>query len=120
MTKIKIIGICIGVVIVITFLLGYFKVVSLESYKYFTPKIAAAERKVFENTQSYVEGKRQELNKYRLEYLRASSESDKKYIQSYITQSFANVDKDYFKGEMSKFLNCMMEGRSYSLGNQFN
>jgi len=69
-----------------------------------------ARREVFEETQSYVEGKRQELIKYRLEYMRADS-SDKEAIKMTIVQSFANFDedkhRDKFSAELISFLKEM-------------
>ena len=60
-----------------------------------------AERKVFEETQSYVEGKRQEATKYRLEYMRGDS-LDKVAIKMTVAQSFANFDEDKLSPELSK------------------
>ena len=50
-----------------------------------------ARREVFEQTQSYVEGKRQELLKLHHEWMQ-SDEKDKLTIESLIRQSFANFD----------------------------
>jgi uncharacterized protein (DUF4213/DUF364 family) len=50
-----------------------------------------AERSVFEQTQSYVEAKRQELIKLHHEWILAN-ESDKIAIESIVRQSFANFD----------------------------
>ncbi len=50
-----------------------------------------ARREVFEQTQSYVEGKRQELVKLHHEWVMADS-SDKMVIEFTIRQSFANFD----------------------------
>lgn len=52
-----------------------------------------ANREVFEQTQSYVEGKRQELIKLHHEWVQASDE-DKKPIEGLIRQSFANFDEN--------------------------
>jgi hypothetical protein len=51
-----------------------------------------ANREVFEQTQSYVEAKRQELVKLHHEWMQAS-ETDKLPIESIIRQSFANFDE---------------------------
>jgi hypothetical protein len=50
-----------------------------------------AERQVFEQTQSFVEGKRQELVKYHHEWIKADS-STKKAIEATVRISFANFD----------------------------
>jgi len=52
-----------------------------------------AEREVFEETQSYVEGKRQEAVKLYKEYNEADSVSVKKGIESIVSLSFANFDE---------------------------
>lgn len=66
-----------------------------------------ARREVFEQTQSYVEAKRQELTKYRLEYMRADS-SDRQAIKMTIVQSFANFDKSKLDYDLRVFLDEMM------------
>ena len=50
-----------------------------------------ARREVFEQTQSYVEGKRQELTKLHHEWVKASDE-DKVAIEATVRQSFSNFD----------------------------
>ncbi len=49
-------------------------------------------REVFEQSQSYIEGKRQELIKLHHEWVNADSDS-KKTIEALIRQSFANFDE---------------------------
>jgi type II secretory pathway pseudopilin PulG len=51
-----------------------------------------AQRTVFEQSQSYVEGKRQELTKYHHEWVNADKDS-KLTIEATIRQSFANFDE---------------------------
>ena len=53
---------------------------------------ANAQREVFENTQSYVEGKRQELNKLHHEWNKANAD-DKIAIEATIRMNFANFDE---------------------------
>jgi hypothetical protein len=63
-----------------------------------------AKREVFEQTQSYVEGKRQSALKYYKEYLSAD-ESQKLGLKSIISQDFANFDEDqYLQGELRMFI----------------
>lgn len=64
-----------------------------------------ARREVFEQTQSYVEGKRQELVKYHHEWTLADADS-KIIIENTIRQSFANVDDKIFENspELYSFL----------------
>lgn len=65
-----------------------------------------AQREVFENTQSYVEGKRQEAIKIRLEYMRADS-ADQEAIRMVIIQSFANFDEEKLPDELRNFIHDM-------------
>ena len=63
-----------------------------------------ADRKVFENTQSYVEGKRQELQKDYHEWLNAKPD-DRLALESVIRISFANFDEEqYLTGDLYNFL----------------
>jgi hypothetical protein len=63
-----------------------------------------ANREVFEQTQSYVEGKRQELIKDYHEWLNAKPD-DKIAIEGIIRESFANFDEDkYLTGSLYNFL----------------
>jgi len=63
-----------------------------------------AKREVFEQTQSYVEGKRQSALKYYQEYQKAD-ESQKQGLKSIVSQDFANFDEDkYLTGELRNFI----------------
>lgn len=63
-----------------------------------------AEREVFEQTQSYVEGKRQAALKYFKEYSLAN-DSTKKNLKYIIALEFANFDeKQYLTGELYDFI----------------
>jgi hypothetical protein len=62
-------------------------------YQFFAPKYENVRREVFENTQSYVESKRQDLVKYRLEYMRAKTDEEKAALKFTIVQEFANFDE---------------------------
>ena len=63
-----------------------------------------AKREVFEQTQSYVEGKRQAALKYYKEYQKAS-ESQKNGIANIVLLEFANFDEEkYLNGELLKFI----------------
>ena len=78
-------------------------------YKYFAPKYEQVRRETFENTQSYVEGKRQDLVRYRLEYLREKDPVAKKAIKETIVQSFTNFDENkIIDADLRTFLHDMM------------
>ncbi|MBE2188435.1 MAG: hypothetical protein KGZ71_09975 [Desulfobulbaceae bacterium] len=63
-----------------------------------------AKRKVFEQTQSYVEGKRQSALKYYKEYQNAD-ESGKQALKNIVSQDFANFDEDkYLSGFLRDFI----------------
>ena len=80
------------------------KFVGLFEYQFFAPKYENARREVFENTQSYVEGKRQDLIRYRLQYNQAPSTENKNAIKSTIRLMFSNVDPDIFEPQLASFL----------------
>lgn len=62
-----------------------------------------AKREVFEQTQSYVEGKRQEALKLYREYNKAD-ESDKQTIKEIIVHSFSNFDENKLPYELQIFI----------------
>jgi len=66
-----------------------------------------AQREVFEETQSYVEGKRQEALKLYKEYNQATDQDSKNAICYLVSQSFANFDDDKLDGKVRAFVeNC--------------
>jgi hypothetical protein len=67
-----------------------------------------AEREVYEETQSRVDGMRQNALKYYGEYQRAKDEETKRGIKNLVKMSFAEFDEDkYFSGELKNFVhNC--------------
>jgi len=63
-----------------------------------------AKREVFEQSQSYVEGKRQSLIKYHHEWIKSSSE-DKTALEALIRAEFANFDESKIEQpELRSFL----------------
>lgn len=77
-------------------------------YKFWQPKMENVRREVFENTQSYVESKRQDLTKYRLEYLRDTSAMDRQALKMTIVQEFANFDESKLtEPQLREFLRQM-------------
>jgi hypothetical protein len=61
------------------------------SFAFWAPKYENIKRKTFEQTQSYVEGKRQDLAKYHHEWTITTDPADKKAIEALVRQQFANV-----------------------------
>ena len=69
------------------------------------PKREEVRREVFEQTKSYREGKRQELVRYRLQYIRATNEDERQAIASTVRMSMADVNPEEFNPELKQFLN---------------
>lgn len=67
-------------------------------------RVENARREVFEQTQSYVEGKRQELTKYRLEYQREKDPIAREAIRRTIIESMANFDINKLSPDLQNFL----------------
>lgn len=63
-----------------------------------------AERTVFEETQSYVEGKRQEALKLYKEYKMCKDEESKEALKMIVSQSFANFDENKLSDELNTFI----------------
>jgi len=64
-----------------------------------------AERKVFEETQSYVHGKRQEALKLYKEWSEADSPEEKKALEAYVSMNFAYFDESkHMEGELKAFI----------------
>lgn len=62
-------------------------------FKFWAPKYENAKRQTFENTQSYVEGKREDLAKYHHEWAVDSSAENRRAIEALVRQQFANFDR---------------------------
>lgn len=76
--------------ILLVFILGG---VGLGYKAFFAPKNAAIDRLVFEETQSFVHGKIQDLAKYKREYNELKSLNDQAALRAIINQQFAQFDK---------------------------
>lgn len=85
------------VLIVIASIILFFAVmfglqyIGLINYKFFAPKYQNAQREVFENTQSFTEGKRQDLIKYYHEWIN-SDKDGKSALKELVIEDFANYD----------------------------
>lgn len=67
-----------------------------------------ARREVFEQTQSYVEGKRQDLIKYHHEWVNASDD-DKVAIEFTIRQSFSQFNEDKYLVDQPELLSFLKD-----------
>lgn len=91
-------------ILIIAFILG---VLSLGWTKFFKPKQENIRREVFEQTQSYVHGKIQDLAKYYGEYEKADT-NDRETIQQLIIVRFAEFDESKIKSPgLKRFLTTM-------------
>lgn len=97
------VGIFILVVVAI-FILG---LIGLGFQKFFLPKQENIKRDVFENTQSYVHGKIQDLGKYKYEYDQGT-EDDRVAIRAVIVSQFSTFDDSKINNnELRTFLKNM-------------
>ena len=62
-----------------------------------------ARRDVYEQSNSFVGGKRQELIKYHHEWVNAKDETDKKAIEFTIRNSFADFDPELIKDDQLRY-----------------
>ena len=83
----------VAAVIAVIFVIGLF---GLGWNKFFLPKQENIRRDVFEETQSYVHGKIQDLAKYKLEYDNASTE-EQDALRFIIVNRFAEFDETKIK-----------------------
>lgn len=95
----KIFGLVFGAVATLALLIGLafvLEVGGLQWKMYFAPKHENVRREVFEETQSYVHGKIQDLAKYKGEYDKADDEG-KEAIRHLIVIRFAEFDDSKIK-----------------------
>lgn len=95
MKAFKIISGSIGGLIVLIALIFGLQYFGLVSYSFFSPRYQNVQRKVFENTQSFTEGKKKDLVKYYDEW-RQSDEVGKEALRGIVIDDFANFNPDYF------------------------
>ena len=103
----KIIGSFILLFIII-FIIGLY---SLGWMKFFLPKKENIRRQVFEQTQSYIHGKVQDLAKYYDEYNQADSQNDKESMRQLIIMRFAEFDETKIRSV--KLRNFLITMRGY-------
>lgn len=88
----KTVGICIGSIVGVLVMSFIFGLYGLGWMKFFGPKKENIRRDIFEQTQSYVHGKIQDLAKYQDEYNKAD-ENGKEAIRQIILLRFAEFDE---------------------------
>ena len=92
-------------------LVGLFVVglLSLGATKFFGPRQENIRRNIFENTQSYVHGKTQDLSKYYAEYTEADAEG-KESIKALIVMQFADFDESDIRSARLRSFLVQMRG----------
>ena len=81
-----------------------FAIPGLEWMRFYETRKQNIQREIFEQTQSYVHGKIQDLSKYYREYQKAEGE-DKEAIRSVINIQFAEFDANKIKSQqLQQFL----------------
>jgi hypothetical protein len=83
----------------------------LQWNKFFKPKFQNVERKVFEETQSYVHGKIQELGRLYQQYQEAKAPEDKAAIKELVRMQFTDFDAE--KIDNYKLKSFLLEMRGY-------
>lgn len=84
---------CIGSIVGLSYGFGW---IGVHQTKTITKAQRNADREVFEQTNSFVKGKRQEILKYYKEWQQAETETDKKAIENILSMSLADFDEDKF------------------------
>ena len=77
-------------------------------YKFFAPKRANVERQVFENTQSYVQGKTEYLSRLRYEYSQAEG-NQKAALKQLILSEASTVDNSKLPVDLQGFIAQLKE-----------
>lgn len=101
------VGLFVGI-LVLFFIFGLY---GLGWMKFFEPKKENIRREIFEQTQSYVHGKIQDLAKYYDEYNRTDASGEKEAIRQLIILRFAEFDETKIRSQ--KLRNFLTNTRGY-------
>jgi rubrerythrin len=82
----------------------------LEWNKFFSTRQENVKTQVFENTQSYIDGKNNELSSLYQEYQQAKTDEDKQILKNVVIQKFGDFDTDKIKTEQLKNFLKQMRG----------
>ncbi len=84
--------------------------VGLAHLEFFGPKYQKAQREIYEQTPSYIQGKEQTLAELRLEYNRAKTAGEKNNVRSMIVNEAATVDLNLLKDKsLVRFIQNLRE-----------
>ena len=107
----KIAGVCLLGLVLLVAIAFALELGGLQWKRFFAPRHENVRREVFEETQSYVHGKIQDLAKYKDEYDGADSPEDKEAIRQLIILRFAELDETRIKA--SGLRNFLVRMRGY-------
>ena len=82
----------------------------LAIYKFWAPKQENVRRQVFENTQSYVQGKIEYLTRLEYQYKTAETPDSKGALKSLIISEASNIDNDKLPPELQSFIRGLKGG----------
>ena len=103
------IAIFIAMTVVILGLTWVFEGNDFFLYKYFAPKRAVIERKVFEETPSYVRGNIQELEKQHMDYIKATP-AQQAAMKPIILQEAAGINQDNLPPDLKSWISQLKGG----------
>jgi hypothetical protein len=81
----------------------------LAIYRFWAPKRANAEREVFVNTNSYIQGKTDYLSRLRLEYQTSKDADQKAALRTLILTEASNVDNSKLPTDLQGFIASLKE-----------
>jgi hypothetical protein len=82
---------------------------NLAIYRFWAPRQANAEREVFVNTNSYIQGKTDYLSRLRFEYQSAKDADQKAALRTLILSEAANVDNSKLPTDLQGFIASLKE-----------
>ena len=90
------------------YVLGFFATGGdLAIYRFWAPKYENAKREVFENTQSYVQGKSEYIGKLRYQYQSAEPGAQKDALKTLILSEASTVDNSKLPADEQAFINSL-------------
>lgn len=78
-------------------------------YRFWAPKQANAQREVFVNTNSYIQGKTDYLSRLRLEYTTSKDPDQKAALKTLILSEAVNVDNSKLPMDLQGFIQSLKE-----------
>lgn len=82
---------------------------NLAIYRFWAPKYANAQREVFVNTNSYIQGKTDYLNRLRFEYIKSKDADERAGLKTLILSEASNVDNSKLPVDLQGFIATLKE-----------